>query len=144
MSAFIVGKVHIDAILRVAIVHIPGSQFHWYYHEEHRDLTDPDAIGGRLVAENAASVHYRYPQDPIDGLPGPTDAYWMKPYFYSPFGGRVPTVVEGLKLIKCYEYQSCEHPNWETSEAKAFCDALKEHLIRHLPGYDDAPWEWRE
>jgi len=45
-----------------------------------------------------------------------------------------------LSLISCYEYQSCEHPEWRTSEARAICEALRKLAIRNLPGYDEAPW----
>ncbi len=55
-----------------------------------------------------------------------------------------PTAVEGLSAIKCYEYQTCEHPEWEQSAAHAFCDALRDLLIGCLPGYEAAPWTWTE
>ena len=45
-----------------------------------------------------------------------------------------------LAAISCYEYQACEHPEWLASEAKAFCDALRMHMIRMLPGYGGV-WE---
>ena len=51
-------------------------------------------------------------------------------------------VVEALKALDCYEYQSCEHPEWETSEAFEFCRAMRNLLIGCLPGYDAAQWEW--
>src|SRR4029079_13532152 len=35
-------------------------------------------------------------------------------------------------------------PGWATSEAHAFCQALRIKLIQCLPGYSDAPWEWTE
>jgi hypothetical protein len=55
-----------------------------------------------------------------------------------------PTAVEGLSIIACFEYQACEHPGWGTSEAHAFCGALRMKLIHCLPGYPAAPWEWTE
>ena len=33
-----------------------------------------------------------------------------------------------------------EHPGWERSQAKSFCDALQQRLITTLPGYTDGPW----
>ena len=42
--------------------------------------------------------------------------------------------VDALEAIDVYEYQACEHPEWETSEARAFCDALRRGLTRMLPG----------
>ena len=54
------------------------------------------------------------------------------------FTHREPLAV--LKAISSYEYQTCEMPNWDTSEARTFCTNLREHLISHLPGYDAHPW----
>ena len=54
---------------------------------------------------------------------------------------RMPSPVAVLKAISCYEYQSCEHPGWHTSEARQFCSVLRDHMISMLPGYDDAQWE---
>jgi hypothetical protein len=45
-----------------------------------------------------------------------------------------------LNALHAYTYQSCEHNGWETSQAKAFCDALRDRLISTLPGYNDGPW----
>jgi hypothetical protein len=38
-------------------------------------------------------------------------------------------------------YQSCEHPGWEESEARKFCQQLTEGAIARLPGYEAAAWE---
>ncbi len=110
--------------------------------------------------ECVASVHGRYPDtDPDEGdLPGPRDAYYMGPYVFEPvtrpgvmsIGARGLTIAieplvsaaELAKGIANYEYQSCEHPEWEGSEAHAFCRALKEEILASLPGYEDAPWGW--
>ncbi len=142
MSAFIVSKVHIDAMVRLAIVYSPS------YAIPYGDIGEvrlhPDEVGRAILAENVASVTHRYPDDKPEELPGPNGAYWLGEYLYSPLGGRTPTPIEGLKLINCYEYQSCEHPEWESSKAKEFCDRLRHQLISLLPGYDEAPWDWSE
>jgi len=135
MSAFMVGKAHIDALVNLAQKH------HSYWSSDMRGLVqDGDKLGQMLVAENVASVRYRYPKDKPEQLPGSTDH--LEPYRHSPFRSRLPSEVEGLKLICCYRYQSCEHPAWEASTAKRFCETLRETLIHALPGYDEAPWEW--
>lgn len=159
MSAFVVDKPHIDAMIRRALAMPQGhGPLSWYakdprklHHEElqkeYRQLThdNADAVGQMLVDECVKSVSYRYQDDKVTNLPGPCDAYWLIPYKYEhPFRHRTPTPVEALKLINCYEYQSCEHPEWEDSEAYLFCESLKSSMIGMLPGYDDAPWEWRE
>lgn len=137
MSAFVVSKAHIDALVRLAQVYNVRA-----------GRIDPmqggDEAGAALLNECVQSVQYRYPDDKPEQLPGPVNAYWRQPYSYSPLRGRVPSPIEGLKLISCYEYQSCEHPGWESSGAKQFCEALRDTLIGTLPGYDEAPWEWEE
>lgn len=165
MSAFIVDKSHIDALIAVGWLGprertiSPGNGWHtlrWWsvanvrglspadlhlYRRELDHLTE-DRTGAMLVAEVVASVRYRYP-DSGDDLPGPITHYWTEPYSYTQ-PRSVPTAVEALKLLSCYEYQACEHPEWETSEARQFCEALRHACIAVLPGYDAAPWEWTE
>jgi hypothetical protein len=86
------------------------------------------AAGQMLWDENFRSVNYRYTEEKS------APAYSFKRNL-QPID---PIVV--LKQISCYEYQSCEHSDWESSEAKAFCSALQGKMISWLPGYDDAPW----
>lgn len=144
MSAFIVSKAHISAMLRAALIH--DRSFSWYHNKTYRQLagSDLDKVGQMLLDQCVASVRYRYPneEDP-DDLPGPISNEWQVPFSFRPLG-RVPTPVEALKLIRCYDYQSCENPEWETSEAKAFCDTLFVCLVHAVPGYEEAGWEWRE
>lgn len=156
MSAFVVSKEHIQAMVRLAHTGPRDGRGGWnlsrfsYFHEGtlHRADGEGDVMEGlsrtmdMLVTENVRSVMHRYPDTIESGnLPGPIDHYWETPLRYS-LQSKAPTAVEGLKLIQCYEYQSCEHPEWESSAAKAFCDALTSRLIGELAGYDEAPWEW--
>lgn len=46
--------------------------------------------------------------------------------------------------LSCYEYQSCEHPEWEGSRARGFCSEFRDCLIATLPGYEDASWGFDE
>jgi hypothetical protein len=112
----------------------------WLGQERPQDIS-PDQLGAMLVAENLASIHYRYP-DTIgsDELPGPLHPYWLD-YTYTDPGIRM-TTPEALKAINCYEYQSCEHDGWHYSEAYRFCRALTDALVGHVEGYSDAPWDW--
>jgi len=117
------------------------------------ELVPPSVIGQRLVDECVASVHARYPDtNPDEGdLPGPSDAYYMGPYVWEPY---IRGEARGLcrvipppastaviaKQIAHYEYQSCEHEDWDASEAHAFCRALADGLLCSLPGWEAAPW----
>ena len=133
MSAFIVDTSHIDAMIRVAL-NVSQREFHFASVGPYGVLTHEtaDDIGQMLMNENTASVNFRYSEDDL-----------AEPYTYAPFG-KMPTAIEGVKLVQCYEYQSCEHADWETSKAKRFCEVLISYLISNLPGYDDAPWGWQE
>jgi len=143
MSAFVVGKPHIDIMVRLAM----ASGNAWLASTvpvEWREISldNADATGQMLVDACARSVAWRYSGDTDSDLPGPHDRYWTRPYWYPDSDSVLPTPLEGIKLVQCYEYQSCEHPDWDTSEAKRFCDALTRRLIDKLPGYGAAKWEW--
>lgn len=166
MSAFIVDKSHIDALVAVALHGPKDSSHQWEgprwaafdpdetsrQEQEWREVgystnhtianVTPDQAGDMLTIENVRSITFRYP-DTLDGgpLPGPTVAYWDEPFQFA-LPSRPPTVVEALKLIDCFEYQACEHDEWSKSEAFRFCEALRRSLVGTLPGYDAAPWEW--
>lgn len=156
MSAYIVDRGHVRFLVAAAL-----NGRHWaggygqggamsYYHGnnptnpsryEVNELT-ADETGLMLWQECMASVSYRYPDDAEADLPGPVEDGprfgYRHPVMDPP--GREIKAVEVLSALACYEYQSCEHPGWEASRAKAFCDALRATAIRNLPGYDDAPW----
>lgn len=109
-------------------------------------LENAEAVGQMPTDECVRSVSHRYagseslPGRYPDGLDGFGD--WFEPFTYAAMQpGRCPTPVEALKLLDCLEYQSCEHPGWRDSDARAFCEALRRQMIACLAGYDEAPWE---
>jgi len=162
MSAYVVDKAHIDAILRAAeaLLQRAGYGLTWYARDpagmtdqerqaayRRLDHSDLDEVGQMLLDECVASVGDRYQDDGITDLPGPIDAYWLIPYKYDRRAGEgpgcsAPSPVETLKLVHCYIYQSCEHDGWKDSEARRFCRALEGTSARLVPGYDEAPWGW--
>ena len=158
MSAFEVDNTHIDVMICAALQRVScGDTLRWYHqtpadeiprtlpgemlpgHEDYaaackrtrREVTSENAEtwGATLLAENRASVNHRYDEDEIEA-----------PYVFTEYAGRINPVAI-LSALACYEYQSCEHPGWKTSEAHDFCQALTRKMIRMLPGYDAAPWE---
>lgn len=146
MSAFVVSKQHLDAMITAALDVTPlrgGSPVSWFYPTINRAednlgtlqtkrrvarYEDRERIGAMLWAENVRSVNYRYEEEE-----------WEEVYQYTRFTLPLPAVAV-LKLIDCYEYQSCEHDEWETSEAHEFCESLRRAYIGLLPGYNEAPW----
>lgn len=141
MSAYVLDKSHIDVMVTAGIDSMPrlqGSPLRWWWwcggvgddamrRSESLRLESADRVGQMLWNENHVSVNHRYSEE----TKCPT-------YTYSPKRGFEPVAV--LKAIDCYEYQSCEHGGWDTSEARAFCDALRRRMIQLLPGYNDAAW----
>jgi hypothetical protein len=132
MSAWIPNREHID-LLASAIDLMRGKI------EDHVPL-NLDDIGQTLVDEVVESVSFRYPNDNVEAgeLPGPLDAYYLKPYRHQP-QGFTPDAAEMRQLVSCYAYQACEHPGWETSTAQTWCQSLTDALGK---GNETGPWGW--
>ena len=136
MSAYIEDKAHIDALVTLARwgpERVPDND--WRSLVGGQDA-ETGRVGQMLADENIKSVQYRYDGEALDTLPGPIDKSDLLHYHYVP--GRRLTAVEGLKALHGYEYQSCEHPDWEESEAYRWVERLHDALIRFLPGYAEA------
>ena len=140
MSAYVVDDEHISYLLQAAC-HLTRNGYHLYYgpygHDDSiRLLPETVAeIGVALLAENIASVSYRYPDAALGYLTGPVGAidYTYRHSIYVSLKS-----VDILKAIQGYEYQSCEHPGWQASKARAFCEQLRDFAIDALPGYNDS------
>lgn len=159
MSALIVGKEHIDLLVSAGLAFTHhGSGVRWNassspnrvdYRPRYLAETNPhaddkkisaDEVGSMLWAENLSSVAYRYPNDVSGERPGPIgfEDSWVLLYRFK----RIPGTIRALTVLSAldtYEYQSCEHSGWDTSEAKRYCDALRRTAIKWLPGYDTEP-----
>ncbi len=151
MSAFIVSKAHIDALVTAAIngriswmtpapevnpdTHQRGEPWgpaalaEYQARQRTANTETAGTVGAMLWNENQLSVNHRYDEEDAE-----------EPYTYDRFN-RPLSPVQILKAISCYEYQTCERPEWEASEARAFCRALRSETIHKLPGYDEAAWE---
>lgn len=131
MSAFTVSKTHIDVLIQAGLDADYGPM-RWFPDDTDwskapsLDHLNADEVGTMLWDENFASVNHRYNE---------TEKHAGYSYQRLP-GTPDPLVV--LKAIACYEYQSCEHPAWHASSAKAFCNALTKAMIAKLPGYREA------
>jgi hypothetical protein len=129
MSAWIVSKKHIDALVT--------AYLHSQYFDSQRTAEENDRIGQMLWDENHRSVNYRYKEAMLP------PSYKFEPCstFENKDGSKVKLDNIALcKLIDCYEYQTCEHKEWATSEACSFCNALRKRLVMRTDGYEDAPW----
>jgi len=140
MSAYDVGNDH-TAYLIAAALHQPAPRYpgdsramRYFYHvnETSSQRIEVDAkMGQALVDENFRSLDYRY-EDGGFGEPYP---FHTRPFVHCDF-----TPGKIFKAISCYEYQACEHPAWNTSVARSFCLALRDHYCSMVDGYEDAPW----
>jgi hypothetical protein len=138
VSALMVPEAHITAMLNGAMTlhrsEVATGNFTWYVganpETASRELTLETAgtVGAMLLAENQSSVNHLYHRDEIES-----------PYLFV-LDGHPVDPVRILKAVDCYTHQSCEHPGWESSESRAFCDTLTHLAIRRLPGYGEAPW----
>ena len=138
MSAFEVSEAHIDALVEAR------SWIEYTFTPRPlREMSD-DEIGQMLRLENIRSLHYRYPAHVQPTDKARCAAYRFKrSRLIAALGGVDDRAVNCVKLIKaihCYEYQSCEHPEWEGSAAHAYCKDILARLVEYLPGYADAPW----
>ena len=121
MSAFICNNSHVTALA----VHAARNRILGW--------TDANQIGEMLHAENVTSVNYRYGEatQPDFAL-----CEWAAFHSFSR--------VQIVKAARCLEYQSCEHPGWEKSDACKLVRAIiGDDTSRDMPGYDEAEWEIR-
>lgn len=122
MSAYQCSNTHI-----ATIVHAADRDFQ-FYHDGRWNKPTRQELGQMLTDENDKSVCARYREEAHGYV------YTDEPTTYH------DSPIAVLKLINGYDYQACEHDGWETSAAKAAISALRNDLIRKLPGYEDAPW----
>jgi len=135
MGAHVVDKTHIDAILTAALALMrPNDQVYWFHASDEETpnfLTAQTAgrVGAVLLAENVASVNYRYKEQ------GEVE----QAYVFTRLRG-YPTPLQLLSLLHGFEYQACEHPGWPGSEAYTIVRRLERLAINRLAGYKDGPW----
>ncbi len=144
MSAYIVSKAHIDAIVTFAVrgTRRVGTVKRLAEDTGHGEFVStsvytPSQIGAALWAENHASVDYRY----SESTPVPTYAFRPKCHGHAGTKStRLLMPLDIIKLCQSLKYQSCEHPGWEASFASDFLKRVIAAAISALPGYDNAFW----
>ena len=127
MSAFVVSKEDIDILVTA---HLALEGLAWTNERA-------DAIGRMLWRENVLSVAYRYDMPARHGAEHAAYIDAIAAYRSEPICARAAAVA---KIARCYDYQSCEHPGWEASRARAIVDGLMGAFPDTIAGYDAAPW----
>lgn len=155
MSAYLVDRKHITYLIEAAAKYEayvpkpvvdgiePDRPFDYVHKFTHKEK---EALGQMLWDENVASLEGRYPDTKkTREYPGTAEAaedvaYYVHPQkqtFHPDFDFDPAQV---FAAIACYEYQSCEHKEWDTSEAHNFCYHLMKDVGRKLPGREEAAW----
>lgn len=126
MSAFIVNKEHIDALVNYMVRH----RVSYWNGTDRVGVTRSNAqeVGQILLDENVRSVNYRYSEEATE-----------PPYRFTP-STRDVSAVQIIKAVHCLDYQSCETDNWETTLAFKICQTILSAACRNLPGYEQAQW----
>ena len=136
MSCFIVNEKHINTLVNYLK---EKSKFQTTIEIEGKRLSlhDPSTltkVGNVLVCENFRSYNYRYDEH--------ENSYIYNYHFDWDILNMNP--VQIIKACHCLNYQSCECPDYNESEAKRIIDTIKTIAICNLPGYDEAKWEITE
>ena len=118
MSAYLCNDEHFDALATWATRRSPhGSTFRYRFNGEWHE---PDAakIATTLHAQNVRSVNHRYEESE-----SPAYRYRAVP---------IDCIDAKDVLMACagLEYQSCETPDWEETEAYAILSAIRERAIQ--------------
>lgn len=88
-------------------------------------------MGNILKSQNVRSLNARYPKSPTE---------LVSFEFKYKHQNETNYVMTALKILSCYEYQSCESDDWYDSVAYKLVNVLRARLVSTLPGYEDAPW----
>jgi hypothetical protein len=141
MSAYLVGNDHLDLMVSAGLKGVGldatlgvfhGDRWHYFDRHEHADL-----LKRTLHEANIASVNYRYKEFTTEAT-RPYNGADITPYLGTPVipWGHV------LGALRCFEYQSCEHPEWGESLAKAIVDRIRHKVCQAITDEADGMWHW--
>lgn len=130
MSAFIVSDYHINYLLnwanrqRYFSIKIGPTD---YRGDDSKSL---ESLGNLLKRANYQSVNTRYNQKDV---PEPFKLEWLLSTKIDP--------VQVIKACDCFDYQACEVPDYERTDAAKVIDRIRSGAWHALPGYEEAEWE---
>ena len=137
MSANILNKRHIDALVTAALAYAPSRQISWFFNGEVKKITRQTAseVGQILIDENYRSINYRYQEN------RKADRYTFEPFEATRDNPICLDAAQVFSALDCYEYQSSETPDFYESEAYEICRAIRKAEGTKLKGYEEAAWE---
>lgn len=142
MSAFVVSDKHIKALVRFAA---GKHENRLYWRDENgaysivkdpRDVMQAEEVANILKAENVRSYCYRYPEEQATDYNAPIE---LDPFIF--YRTMPVSAVQALKACNCYDYQTCETPDYEDTPAHRIISQIRQFAIMALPGYEGAAWE---
>jgi hypothetical protein len=149
MSAFVVSKRDVLYLVTAAMNRelTYGGAFHWRGQDSlSRELGNFDykkaaQVATMLWQENCRSVADCYVDNPDMSVRPEYHAVSERDVL-DYFDNHLPPFnpIQLVKSCDYYDYQSCEHDEWETSEAKSFTDHLRKWAIVLLPEWKAAVW----
>lgn len=112
-------------------------------------------VASVLARQNIDSVIYRYPKSKDGERPGPTfipgdgndeaiiefAILWAQHYCQKKVAA---APIELIKLAHTLDYQSCETPNYEQTNAFKYIQQIIYSQTRKLKGYEAAASEWSD
>ena len=140
MSAYLCDNEHISYLVQSAmwVGRKTGGGFYWYEDGESHRVDDRNEleVGQMLREENLKSLEaYALPESRWL-WEGHEDYEEVTPFTWE----TCSNIIQIIKAVHCYQYQSCEHRGWLGSGAKNFTDTLLHLAVGLLPGYDEAEW----
>jgi hypothetical protein len=138
MSRWLLGKLHIDVLVSVALVGPLERSARWRsftFQSPQRTFGQHDLPVSADTVDHIGESLWRMNERAAG------DGQKRDPYVFEPVGCPI-SAIEGLKAVSCYEYQTNGVRGWSRSDARAFCEALRANLVGVVPGFDDAPWGW--
>jgi len=133
MSCYILNDETINMILNFAF-HKPTSvrldgEWHHIDRFSPQGMTMLNRLGNILKGQNYKSWNDRYRENEVPSL-----------FRFEVSGYGNYSIVDAIKCLDCYEYQSCDSHDWVTSTAYDLCLQLRRIYTQRLPGYDTAAW----
>jgi hypothetical protein len=136
MSAWVVRSHHIDLLVSAALDHEICLDFYKLGSLETVTEANAQALGLMLWAENIRSVVYRY------NLSGTKEEETYRldlaSYRFRRYAGLRASAV--ASALACYDYQSCECPDYRETAAASFVLRLEWATGDKPRGYEAEPW----
>jgi hypothetical protein len=146
MSAYLIDQGVVEGLVKTALGYGDTAGFAYPFagQTQYVSAANANRLVTLMLCENYQSVSYRYRGEPLEDLPGPYDTKFIAQALAGTYQmvdllSRELDPIDVISGVDCYDYQSCEHDAWDTSEANAFCQALRAEALRRLLANEPLP-----